>query len=58
MPTWACTEDSCTEQCCLACCALNLSGFADDVKEGFNVHFAETFEDVYKIALDYNAQDS
>lgn len=27
---------------------------ADDVRKGFNVHFAETFEDVYRVALDYD----
>lgn len=43
--------------CCYGGFALKLTGFADDVKEGFDVHFAETFEDVYKIALDYDAQN-
>lgn len=28
---------------------------ADDVKKGFSVHFSDTFEDVYKVALDYDA---
>ena len=28
---------------------------ADDVKKGFTVHFAETFDDVYKVALEYDA---
>ncbi|KAL3145396.1 hypothetical protein ABBQ38_001644 [Trebouxia sp. C0009 RCD-2024] len=27
---------------------------SDDVKKGFNVHFSDTFEDVYKVALDYD----
>lgn len=26
---------------------------ADDVRKGFEVHFADTFEDVYRVALDY-----
>lgn len=28
---------------------------ADDVRKGFSVHFAETFEDVYRVALDYDS---
>lgn len=28
---------------------------ADDVRKGFTVHFADTFEDVYKVALEYDA---
>ncbi len=27
----------------------------DDVRKGFEVHFADTFEDVYRVALDYDA---
>lgn len=27
----------------------------DDVRKGFEVHFADTFEDVYSVALDYDA---
>lgn len=26
---------------------------SDDVRKGFEVHFADTFEDVYRVALDY-----
>lgn len=33
---------------------LNALCVADDVKKGFNVHFSDTFEDVYKVALDYD----
>lgn len=33
--------------------SLIFSCIADDVRQGFNVHFAETYEDVYKVALDY-----
>lgn len=28
---------------------------SDDVRKGFEVHFADTFEDVYRVALDYDA---
>lgn len=35
--------------------SLMFSCIADDVRKGFNVHFAETYEDVYKVALDYEA---
>ena len=31
---------------------------ADDVKEGIDAHFVDQYEDVYKLALDYNANDS
>ena len=31
----------------------NVECSADDVKKGFSVHFADTYEDVYKVALDY-----
>lgn len=33
---------------------LMFSCIADDVRQGFDVHFAETYEDVYKVALDYH----
>lgn len=34
--------------------AANFCGVADDVREGFDVHFADTYEDVYRVALDYD----
>ena len=36
------------------CLILILLCAADDVKKGFDVHFSDTFEDVYKVALDYD----
>ena len=39
---------------CKECSILILSCAADDVRKGFDVHFSDTFEDVYKVALDYD----
>ena len=29
---------------------------AEDVKEGLEVHFVDTFSEVFKLALDYNRE--
>jgi hypothetical protein len=31
---------------------------ADEVREGLDVHFAETYEDVYKVAFEYDSEDA
>lgn len=39
---------------CQECSMLVWLCNADDVRKGFDVHFSDTFEDVYKVALDYD----